>query len=201
MLRRFEGQVAEPERYRRLLERCTKAAERMQRSVEELRIACRSGQLAAGDALVAIAPEVEAALAMLSHRIGPEVDVRVAVDPALGAAVPGDELHHAVLNLLDNALYAAGPSGRVDVQAELLEDGYVRLQVADSGEGIPDDVAERLFEPFFTTKPPGVGTGHAPHHGQAQARRHGGRVEVDRKGYLGGACFHVYVPGGRLSDA
>ena len=200
MLRRFEGQVEEPERYRKLLERCTRAAERMQRSVEDLRIACRSGQLAAADALVAIGPEVEAALAMLSHRVGPGVEVHVDVEPSLGAAVPGDELHHALLNLLDNALYATGRRGRVEVCAELLEDGYVRLRVADSGEGIPDEVAERLFEPFFTTKPPGVGTGLGLSMVRRMARRHGGRVEVDRKGYLGGACFHVYVPGGRLSD-
>ncbi len=199
MLRRFEEQVRDPKRFRQLLDRCFKASERMTRSVEELRIACRSGQLAPSDTLVAVAPQVDAALAMLSHRLEKGVDVIVDVPDDLGMAVAADELHHAVLNLVDNALYAVGGQGRIEVRASLLDDGYARLCVADSGEGIGGDALERIFDPFFTTKPAGVGTGLGLSMVRRMARRHGGRVEVEARGYLGGACFHVYVPGGRVS--
>ncbi len=200
MLRRFEGQVDDPRRFRKLLDRCTKAADRMTRSVEELRIACRSGQLAPADTLVAVSPQVEAALAMLSHRVGETVQVAVSVDEGIGAAVAADELHHAILNLVDNALHAVGAQGRIEVQARLLDDGYVSLCVADSGPGIEEAVLDRIFDPFFTTKPTGVGTGLGLSMVRRMARRHGGRVEVEPRGALGGACFHVYVPGGRLED-
>src|SRR5581483_9134458 len=36
---------------------------------------------------------------------------------------------------------------------------YVRLRVADTGQGMPPEVRQRIFEPFFTTKPKGQGTG------------------------------------------
>jgi signal transduction histidine kinase len=72
-------------------------------------------------------------------------------------------IEQVVLNLLRNAAQAmAGDPANQDPQIRLAvrDDGdWVRLEVADNGPGMPDEVARRLFEPFFTTKPVGVGTG------------------------------------------
>jgi signal transduction histidine kinase len=70
----------------------------------------------------------------------------------------GGELNQVWVNLIDNALDAAGESGRVTVQARA-EAGKVVVRITDNGPGIPDDLKRRVFDPFFTTKPVGQGTG------------------------------------------
>ncbi len=62
------------------------------------------------------------------------------------------------VNLLSNACDASHPGDRVEVSA-VREDGWVRIEVRDRGEGIPEELRQRVFEPFFTTKRPGEGTG------------------------------------------
>ena len=76
------------------------------------------------------------------------------------------ELNQVFLNILVNAAHAvsdvteagANGKGRIIVSTKLLDDA-VRISIADSGSGIPDDVKARIFDPFFTTKEVGKGTG------------------------------------------
>lgn len=157
-------------------------------------------------------------------------------DPAT-PPVHGDRtlLEQVLVNLLLNAVDAAGEGGRVSVTVAPAvlgpdaeprqrrtdgdrprrseESGGMRQRrrpsqrlpgvpdgvraaqviVADSGPGVPDELATRVFDPFFTTKEPGKGTGL----GLAMVHRfvedHGGRVEVVRA-REGGAAFIVTLP-------
>lgn len=66
----------------------------------------------------------------------------------------------AMLNLAANAAQAM-PDGGV-FRLRLLPpgpDGYLQLELGDTGHGIPHALQSRIFEPFFTTRPPGQGTG------------------------------------------
>lgn len=120
----------------------------------------------------------------------------------------GDLLHRAVFNLVLNALQHAGPNGMVvvrlgrgrgrEVPAGLRMQAPVRLSVADSGPGIPEDVAGRVFDPFFTTRAGGTGLGLAVVHRAVQA--HSGTVLVNGRSELGGAEFVVFLPG-RTTDS
>jgi signal transduction histidine kinase len=68
-------------------------------------------------------------------------------------------MQQVVLNLLRNASQAM-TTETPRIRLGVFDDGdWVRLEVADNGPGMPDQVARRVFEPFFTTKPVGVGTG------------------------------------------
>jgi len=69
-----------------------------------------------------------------------------------------DALQSLFLNLLENALDAAGEGGQIVVRAEHAKTS-VRVSVRDSGSGIPPDIRFRVFDPFFTTKPSGTGLG------------------------------------------
>jgi signal transduction histidine kinase len=78
------------------------------------------------------------------------------------ACVPADleSLRAAVLNLVTNAIEAAGPGGSVTLRT-LRHDAMVGIEIGDNGAGPPARVAESLFEPFVTSKPEGVGLGLA----------------------------------------
>ncbi len=80
--------------------------------------------------------------------------------PDSGLVVRGDEerLRRLVINLVSNAAQAAGPGGKVAVEAGRAAD-EVRVVVEDSGPGIPDELRDRVLAPFFTTKSDGVGLG------------------------------------------
>lgn len=102
------------------------------------------------------------------------------------------QLRQVFLNLLDNAIHAAAPQGRVKVS--LVKVGpSVDITVEDSGPGIDPSVVGRLFEPLVTTKPKGIGLGLALV--KRIVDRHGGMIEATR-GELGGARFTV-----RLQEA
>ena len=75
----------------------------------------------------------------------------VSVDP--------DQVKEAIVNLLINAREAMPEGGMVTVTTRASEPGFVELEVADTGPGIPATHLERIFEPFFTTKDYGTGLG------------------------------------------
>lgn len=102
------------------------------------------------------------------------------------------QLRQAVMNLVDNAVHAAGPDGRVTLTVGDGAGGAV-LHVDDSGPGIDPSVRARLFEPLVTTRDTGNGLGLALVHRIME--RHGGTVEAGT-GPLGGARFTLRLPTG-----
>jgi CheY-like chemotaxis protein len=81
--------------------------------------------------------------------------------------------------LINNACDAMGvaPGKKIlRISARELPTGFVRVEVADSGPGIPDAARERLFEPFFTTKPEGRGTGLGLPVCRQIVEEHGGKI-------------------------
>ncbi len=101
--------------------------------------------------------------------------------------IPQD-LSRAVLNIMNNAFYAVwhrqqaegeAYAPKVDVRV-WMEDNQLKIRMADNGEGMTDEVKERLYENFFTTKPIGQGTGL----GMSITRnivekKHGGKITFD----------------------
>lgn len=117
-------------------------------------------------------------------------DLRLTLDP--------ERVAQALVNLLHNALQAAGESGRIEVRTALAAPDGRRavIAVADSGPGIPEDNLDRLFQPFFTTKPDGTGLGLAIV--RKIVEYHGGRVSAANLRAAGaavhGAVFRIELP-------
>jgi signal transduction histidine kinase len=107
------------------------------------------------------------------------------------ATVLGDstQLGHLFLNVLTNAIEAAGPGGRVEVRLVGSPEQAV-VQVLDTGPGPAAEVAGRLFEPFVTGKPEGVGLGLAV--ARQVAEVHGGGISWRRED--GRTCFEIVLP-------
>src|SRR5262249_61793924 len=97
-------------------------------------------------------------------RSGPEfreVTVQTEVDPEVVALADAGPLSQVVINLLINAAQAIGGPGTIKVVGGA-EAGRVRIEVLDSGPGVPSELRDRIFEPFFTTQSGGKGTGLRP---------------------------------------
>jgi two-component system NtrC family sensor kinase len=74
--------------------------------------------------------------------------------------IAGDQaqLQQVILNLVSNAIDAIGKDGTVSVKSRA-DDSVIRVAIADTGPGIPENMQKKIFDPFFTTKSSGKGTG------------------------------------------
>jgi signal transduction histidine kinase len=132
-------------------------------------------------------------LTILGHKARAKaVNVRIDVAPGLPRVTAiGGELNQVWMNLLDNALDAAGLGGNVAVTVKP-EGRSIVVRIIDDGPGIEPDIAARIFDPFFTTKPPGEGTGLGLEIARTRVRGHGGDVEFDSR--PGRTEFRVTLP-------
>jgi PAS domain S-box-containing protein len=124
--------------------------------------------------------------------------------PILGDAT---QIHQVLLNLCVNARDAMPDGGRLAIEAhnhtidalyasgvpELKPGKHVRIQISDTGTGMPPEVIERIFEPFFSTKPSDRGTGLGLSTAVGIVRSHSGCIQVySIPGE--GTRFSVYLP-------
>jgi len=103
------------------------------------------------------------------------------------------KINQVVMNLVTNAIDATDDGGKVAVRTAPGSNGDIRIEVSDTGKGIPPEVRQRIFDPFFTTKPIGQGTGLGLSISYGIVRDHGGKIEVDSE--VGrGTTFIVTLP-------
>lgn len=112
------------------------------------------------------------------------------VTPLPPVAAAREEIGQVILNLLLNAVDAAGSGGTV-VLTTAAEGDRVEFRVRDSGPGVPPEARDRIFNPFFTTKKHGVGLGLAISH--KIATRHDGSLSFHSPPG-GGATFTLRLP-------
>jgi two-component system NtrC family sensor kinase len=103
-------------------------------------------------------------------------------------------LQQVLLNLFINAVQIMGKDGELKVVIRPAETpGEVRVDVIDSGPGIPEEHINQVFDPFFTTKKEGEGTGLGLSVSYSIIEKNGGRMEVQSQPGQG-ACFTIFLP-------
>jgi two-component system OmpR family sensor kinase len=134
-------------------------------------------------------PLVEHAQARAPH-------ATITLNADTNATVNGDPdaLERVLHNLIDNALAAIQPTGRIDVQLRRLN-GYVQAHVVDDGPGVPEHQRQRIFERFVRLDPskPGHGLGLAI--ARRIAQQHDG--DLTCAPLPTGASFTLRLPAGR----
>jgi len=125
------------------------------------------------------------------------IDVRREYDESLpDTMADAHQLQQVFLNLITNAEQAMeqrdGHHHRLTVRTRRTGD-TMRIEVEDSGDGIPANLIERIFNPFFTTKPTGSGTGLGLSISLGIVREHEGRIWAENVPQ-GGARFVVELP-------
>lgn len=101
------------------------------------------------------------------------------------------QLEMAIFNLVTNALDAMPLGGTLSITATTRPDGS-RLEVADTGPGIPDEILDRLFDPWVTTKAVGHGSGLGLAIVRDVVRAHGGSISASNRAV--GALFVIDLP-------
>jgi signal transduction histidine kinase/ActR/RegA family two-component response regulator len=179
----------DPEGARRYLTLAGDAASRGAGVTGRLLSFARRGELRAEP--VAPAPLLEGLAEMLRPTLGPDIALRVAAGPDLPAlSADRSQLESVLVNLANNArdampaggvltLAAEAPAGGAPRPAELRPGAYLRLSVADEGQGMAAEVLARVTEPFFTTKPRGQGTGLGLAMARGFAEQSGGALAIE----------------------
>lgn len=155
--------------------------------------------------VIPLSQPVSRALELLEKQIQRK-GVRLQVElPDPGPQVEGDlhQIEQVVVNLLVNALQATQPKGtiRVSIKTTLQGDEKMaRIEVEDTGSGIPEVDLARIFDPFFTTRSESGGTGLGLAISRNIVEDHRGYIEVhsqvDR-----GTLFVVSLPASRSGGA
>ncbi|WP_414587819.1 ATP-binding protein [Scytonema sp. PCC 10023] len=143
--------------------------------------------------IVNIHEGLEDTLQLFCHKLKYGITVHRSYDPSLPKILAyGSELNQVWTNLIDNAIDAMNGQGTLEITT-FSKPNHVRVEIIDSGSGIPADIQSRIFEPFFTTKPVGKGSGL----GLESVRRivenrHRGSILVES--VPGRTCFTVWLP-------
>jgi two-component system cell cycle sensor histidine kinase/response regulator CckA len=151
---------------------------------------------------------VEDMIKMLERLLGEDVELRVSLDPALGA-VKADQgqIEQVIMNLAVNARDAMPGGGNLAIHTggvrfdadmalkhpPMIPGDYVLLSVGDTGTGMDKQTQAHIFEPFFTTKERGRGTGLGLATVYGFVKQIGGYVWVESEPGVG-STFAIYLP-------
>ena len=135
--------------------------------------------------------------------VGEAIVLSTSLEPGLPAVhVDAVQFEMALLNLVFNARDAMPAGGHIDIAAQeaqaeetahLGPGRFVRVEVADTGSGMSEEVRARAFEPYFTTKPVGSGSGIGLAQVHAFAKQSGG--DIGLSSHLGvGTRIRLYLP-------
>ncbi|KAA9041153.1 histidine kinase [Ginsengibacter hankyongi] len=133
---------------------------------------------------------------------GFNAEIKTGFDPSIGKIniVPQD-IGRVLLNLFNNAFYAVnkrqeakGKEYEPSVSATTKKSGNsVLVTVSDNGNGIPQNIVDKIFQPFFTTKPTGIGTGLGLSLSYDIVKAHGGEIKAESKEEEG-SKFIIQLP-------
>ncbi len=154
-----------------------------------------------------ISPLVKEALRFMRATIPRTVEIRQDIPDSKTVQANATQIHQIMINLCTNALHAMKDKhGVLSVSLEQLDRGvkhelsdefpdqeFIKINVSDTGYGIPDDIKNRIFEPFFTTKEVGEGTGLGLSVVHGIVKNHNGRIVVSSQPNKG-TTFSIFLP-------
>jgi two-component system, NtrC family, sensor kinase len=122
---------------------------------------------------------------------GVKVEV-MAPDQSLDLVADAVQLELALLNLISNSVDAMTSGGKLTVRLIRVDD-RLRLEVADTGSGIPTELLTHIFDPWVTTKAQGKGSGLGLSIARQVVLSHGGTIRVANRPSAG-AVFTIDLP-------
>jgi two-component system, NtrC family, sensor kinase len=145
--------------------------------------------------LVALVRRVCQMAGPMLDNAGVQVEV-VAPDQTLDLLADAVQLELAVLNLISNSVDAMTSGGTLTLRLGRV-DNRLRLEVEDTGSGIPPDLLTHIFNPWVTTKAQGKGSGLGLSIARQVVVSHGGTIRVDNRPGPG-AVFTIDLPAAKV---
>ena len=109
------------------------------------------------------------------------------------------QMHQAFLNLFLNAIQAMPNGGELKIDVTPIpsssvnefKKNFIKINISDTGKGIPPQITHKIFDPFFTTKPRGIGLGLSITY--QIVKKHGGTIKVESE-WEKGTTFVINLP-------
>jgi signal transduction histidine kinase len=185
-------QISEDEQKSKLLDKIAKQTFRASEIVNSLLSFSRTSPTEFVE--VDVSKVIHETLNLVEHQLKKSaIEVKLDAPPVL-APVKGNagKLQQVFLNLFLNARDAMDGGGTLAIHV-WSENGFARIDVSDTGQGIAAEHLERIYDPFFTTKAARKGTGLGLSVTYGIVREHGGTIEVESR--IGaGSRFRVELP-------
>jgi len=183
------------EKVRRGLEKINKEAERCKKIVQNLQTFARKHT--PQKEYIGINGILESTLELRSYQLRvDDITVELDLEPDLPKTMADfHQLQQVFVNIMVNAHQAMverGRGGRLRIRSRAV-DGFLRIEIRDSGPGISEENLSKIFDPFFTTKEIGQGTGLGLSICYGIIQEHHGRIQV-RNAAEGGAVFTIEIP-------
>lgn len=157
---------------------------------------------------IQIGPIIEEVLKLQQASLPAMIKIRSSIQPEVTVLADPTHIHQVLMNLCTNAGHAMMAEGgvlEVTLDSTLVESQsmyaktglsaglFMKLQVKDTGTGIPQNIVDRIFDPFFSTKTPGEGTGLGLSIVHSIIKDLGGIIHVtSNPGF--GSVFEILVP-------
>ncbi len=152
---------------------------------------------------------IEDAVKLLRSSIPTTIEIRQDINHDCAAVMADStQIHQVIMNLCTNAYHAMRETGGIlgislkpvelkkeisDEKLKLSPGAFIKLEISDTGKGIPEEIQKRIFEPYYTTKTKGEGTGLglAVVHGIVSSLN--GDISVHSE-LNAGTTFRIYLP-------
>jgi signal transduction histidine kinase len=121
------------------------------------------------------------------------VRVTTSLGPIPSCLANANAMRQILLNLVTNAVQAMPAGGELTLTTGAASPNSIRLEVRDTGVGIPSEHLQDIFNPFFTTKAPGQGTGLGLSVVHSILRRYRGEIRVTSE-VGAGTTFTIDLP-------
>ena len=141
--------------------------------------------------LVEIRAGLETALELYHNQLKQNIEVFCHYQDSSKIWCYPDELIQVWTNLIHNGIQAIDRRGTLMIVTSEKSNG-IKVEISDSGSGIPEEVKDKIFEPFFTTKSTGEGSGLGLHISQKIIDKHQGSIAVESK--PGHTKFSIWLP-------
>jgi signal transduction histidine kinase len=171
-------------------------SERANKLIQNLLGVSRNNQ--SEESFINISSLVDQVLSFLNYKLSNlNIEIIREYEPNLPELfIDPNKLEQVFLNLIVNACHAMPKGGKIKITTKSVNywgEGYVKIDLTDTGCGIPEENLKKIFDPFFTTKEKGVGTGLGLFICRRIIENYQGSVELTSK--VGeGSTFTIKLP-------
>lgn len=174
-----------------LIKSCHEGTERTKNIILDLKNFSRLGEIVVNN--MNLAKEIDTTLNILHNKIKGKIEIVKEYDENMPLIeCHGGQLNQVFMNILDNACYAIGDTGKIYIRLQKTEKDVI-IEIEDTGSGMNKEQLEKIFEPFYTTKPVGEGTGLGMSISYKVIQNHNGTISVDSEEGKG-TKFKIQLP-------